>query len=107
MGIVTSTKMAKTIVVRVERLVRHPKYSRVIRRASSFKVHDEQKSASVGDWVRIMETRPISKDKRWRLIEILKRASSAPPIPEEEVGRPQEAATRQPPVDAADREAQR
>jgi len=88
-GMVTSNKMAKTIVVRVGRLVRHPRYSRVIRRASTFKAHDESQSASVGDWVKIMETRPLSKDKRWRLVEILKRASSAPPVPDEEAARPQ------------------
>ena len=84
-GIVTSNKMTKTIVVRVDRLVRHPTYSRVVHRASSFKVHDEHNSASVGDRVKIMETRPLSKDKRWRLIEILKRASSAPPVPDAEL----------------------
>ena len=80
-GIVVSNKMTKTIVVRVRQLVRHPKYNRVIKQASAFKVHDEQQSASIGDWVKIMETRPISKDKRWRVVEILKRASSAPPVP--------------------------
>ena len=81
-GIVTSTKMKKTIVVQVSRLARHQRYSRVIRRAGSFKVHDETNSAAVGDLVKIMETRPISKDKRWRLVEILQRASTAPPLPE-------------------------
>jgi small subunit ribosomal protein S17 len=73
--------MKKTIVVRVSHRVRHPKYDRVIRQTSTFKVHDETNQASIGDLVRIMETRPLSKDKRWRLIEILKRASSAPPVP--------------------------
>ena len=88
-GIVTSNKMQKTIVVRVERLVRHPKYGRVMKQASTFKAHDETNSAAIGDLVRIMETRPLSKDKRWRLVEILKRASSAPPVPgQEEVLRP-------------------
>ena len=81
-GIVLSAKMKKTIVVQVSRLARHPQYSRVIRRAASFKVHDETNSAAAGDLVKIMETRPISKDKRWRLIEILQRASTAPPVPE-------------------------
>lgn len=80
-GIVTSNKMQKTIVVQVSRLARHPKYSRVIRRATSFKAHDETNSAAVGDLVKIMETRPLSKDKRWRLVEILQRASTAPPVP--------------------------
>ena len=80
-GIVTSTKMQKTIVVQVARKVRHRQYDRVIHQASSFKVHDETKSAAVGDLVKIMETRPLSKDKRWRLVEVLKRASTAPPVP--------------------------
>ena len=80
-GLVVSNRMQKTIVVRVERLVRHAKYSRVIRRSSTFKAHDETNSAAIGDWVRIMETRPMSKDKHWRLVEILTRASSAPPVP--------------------------
>ena len=80
-GIVTSTKMHKTIVVRIARKVRHAQYDRVIQQASSFKVHDETKSAAVGDLVTIMETRPLSKDKRWRLVEIVKRASTAPPVP--------------------------
>jgi len=80
-GLVLSNKMQKTIVVRVSRLVRHPRYSRVIRQASAFKVHDETNRAAIGDWVKIMETRPLSKDKRWRLVEVVKRASQAPPVP--------------------------
>ena len=88
MGLVTSNKMTKTIVVRVTRLVRHPQYSRVIKQVSSFKAHDETNSASIGDWVKIMETRPLSKDKRWRLVEILKAASSAPPVPGKEPAEP-------------------
>ena len=87
-GLVLSNKMKKTIVVRVSRLVRHPKYSRVMKQATAFKVHDETNSASIGDWVKIMETRPISKEKRWRLVEIVKRASSAPPVPEDETQQP-------------------
>lgn len=77
-GIVTSNRMKKTIVVRVTRLVRHRSYSRVVHQTNSFKVHDEANSAGIGDWVRIMETRPLSKDKRWRLVEILKRAANLP-----------------------------
>lgn len=80
-GVVTSHRMVKTIVVRVGRLVRHPTYGRVMRRSTSFKAHDERNEAAIGDEVKIMETRPLSKDKRWRLVEILKRASSAPPVP--------------------------
>jgi small subunit ribosomal protein S17 len=64
--------MSKTIVVKVTRLVHHAKYSKVIRKYSSYKVHDEKNTAKIGDTVRIQETRPISKDKRWRLIEVLK-----------------------------------
>jgi small subunit ribosomal protein S17 len=71
-GVVLSTKMEKTIVVKVERLTRHAKYGRVMQRKENFKVHDEEKKAKVGDKVLITETRPISKDKRWRLVEVLK-----------------------------------
>lgn len=80
-GVVTSNKMQKTIVVRVADLVSHEKYSRVMGRASSFKVHDEKNTAGIGDLVRIMETRPMSKDKRWRLVEIVQKASQAPAVP--------------------------
>ncbi|MBI4313806.1 MAG: 30S ribosomal protein S17 [Candidatus Omnitrophica bacterium] len=73
-GSVVSDKMQKTIVVRVERLVRHPLYERVIRKAQKFKAHDEGQTARVGDWVEMEETRPISKDKRWRLVKVLRRA---------------------------------
>lgn len=70
-GIVVSDKMDKTIVVRVDRLVKHKKYGRVLKRSNKFKVHDETEQANVGDKVRIVETRPLSKEKRWRLVEIL------------------------------------
>ena len=80
-GVVISNRMAKTIVVRVTRLVKHPSYTKVITQASSFKAHDETNSVAIGDLVRIMETRPLSKDKRWRLVEIVRRASTAPPVP--------------------------
>ena len=83
-GMVMSNKMTKTIVVRVSQLVRHPKYNRVIKQSAAFKAHDETNSARIGDWVKIAETRPLSKYKRWRLAEILKRASAAPPVPESE-----------------------
>lgn len=72
-GVVLSNKMDKTIVVRVDRLTKHKRYGRVIRRAAKFKVHDEQNQAKEGDRVRIMETRPLSKEKRWRLVEIINR----------------------------------
>lgn len=80
-GVVVSNKMMKTIVVRVPRLVRHDTYNRVIRRAETFKVHDDTNRAGLGDWVKIVETRPLSKDKRWRLVEIVQRASTAPAVP--------------------------
>ena len=82
-GVVTSNRMMKTIVVRIDRRVRHQRYNRVIKQASAFKVHDETNSAAIGDVVKIMETRPLSKEKRWRLVEIVKRASSAPPLPDD------------------------
>lgn len=82
-GIVISNKMMKTIVVRVSRQVRHPQYGRVMTQATAFKAHDETNSAAVGDLVTIMETRPLSKDKRWRLVEIVQRASTAPPLPDQ------------------------
>lgn len=73
-GRVVSDKMDKTVVVAVETLVRHPLYQRTVRRTRKFKAHDEQNACRVGDRVRIMETRPLSKDKRWRVVEILKRS---------------------------------
>lgn len=96
-GQVVSSKMQKTIVVRVVRRVRHRLYERVLRQASSFKVHDERNEAKVGDWVKIMETRPLSKDKRWRLVEILRRASTAPAISGEEVSPRHPSVHREPP----------
>ena len=73
-GYVVSDKMDKTIVIEVEDRVKHPLYGKVIRRTSKVKVHDEQNSAGVGDLVVIMETRPLSATKRWRLVEILEKA---------------------------------
>jgi small subunit ribosomal protein S17 len=73
-GLVVSDKMDKTVVVEVEDRVKHALYSKVIRRTSKVKVHDEANSAGVGDLVRIMETRPLSATKRWRLIEVVQRA---------------------------------
>ncbi len=72
-GKVVSDKMDKTIVVAVERLVKHPVYKRVVRRTTKFKVHDERGGAKVGDKVKIVETRPLSKEKRWRLVEIVEK----------------------------------
>ena len=73
-GIVVSDLMDKTVVVEVQRLVRHPLYKRVIRRSARCKAHDEQNACSVGDRVRIMETRPLSKTKRWRIVSVLEKA---------------------------------
>ncbi|WP_264031997.1 30S ribosomal protein S17 [Cellulosimicrobium sp. SH8] len=73
-GYVVSDKMDKTVVVEVEDRVKHPLYGKVIRRTSKVKVHDEQNTAGVGDLVLIMETRPLSATKRWRLVEILEKA---------------------------------
>jgi len=72
-GIVTSDKMDKTAVVAVERTTRHPLYGKIIRVTKKYKVHDPENACSIGDKVRIMETRPLSKDKRWRLVEIVEK----------------------------------
>ncbi|MBI2438886.1 MAG: 30S ribosomal protein S17 [Lentisphaerae bacterium] len=76
-GIVLSNAMAKTIVVKVERRVRHPLYGKEMRLANKCFVHDETNQAKVGDTVRIMETRPMSRRKRWRLVSVVKPASEA------------------------------
>jgi small subunit ribosomal protein S17 len=73
-GRVVSDKMEKTIVVAVETKVRHPLYGKTVNRTTKFKVHDEKNEAKVNDRVSIMETRPLSKDKRWRLVEIVEKA---------------------------------
>ena len=73
-GIVVSDKMEKTVVVSIERRVQHPVYSKMVRRTKRLKAHDETNDAKTGDTVRIMETRPMSKDKRWRVVEIVERA---------------------------------
>ena len=73
-GRVVSDKMQKTVVVAIERRVAHPVYGKMITRSKNIKAHDEENSAKTGDLVRIAETRPLSKDKRWRLVEIVERA---------------------------------
>ncbi len=73
-GVVTSDKMEKTVVVSVETLVEHPLYGKRVKQTTKFKAHDEQNQCKVGDKVRIMETRPLSKDKRWRVVEIIETA---------------------------------
>lgn len=73
-GVVTSNKMNKSITVIVERKVKHPKYGKFIKKTTKFAVHDENNTCNIGDLVRIMETRPISKNKCWRLVEIIEKA---------------------------------
>lgn len=74
-GIVTSDKMMKTIVVRVDRLVKHPIYKRYVRKRAKFMAHNDIEGVTIGDQVRIVETRPLSKCKRWRVVEVLRKAS--------------------------------
>ena len=74
-GIVTSDKMQKTVVVRVDRLVKHPVYKRYVRRRSKFMAHNEIEGLSIGDQVRIVETRPLSAHKRWRVVAVVRKAS--------------------------------
>ncbi|MBA3343175.1 MAG: 30S ribosomal protein S17 [Gemmatimonadaceae bacterium] len=73
-GLVVSDKMEKTVVVSIERRVQHPVYGKMVRRTKRLKAHDEKNDAKTGDTVRIMETRPMSKDKRWRVVAIVDRA---------------------------------
>ena len=73
-GKVVSNKMQKTIVVAVEDHVRHPLYGKIVKRTYKLKAHDENNDCNIGDTVKVMETRPLSKDKRWRLVEIIERA---------------------------------
>lgn len=73
-GRVVSDKMDKTITVAVETFVAHPLYKKSVKRTTKFKAHDEENQCGIGDTVRIMETRPLSKDKRWRLVEIIEKA---------------------------------
>ncbi len=72
-GVVSSNKMDKTIVVKVERKVKHPLYGKFLKKTTSFHAHDEKNECSIGDTVRIMESRPLSKTKRWRLVEVLEK----------------------------------
>ena len=74
LGKVVSDRMDKTVVVSIERLVKHPTVGRYVRKRSKFKVHDEKNECRIGDVIRFMETRPLSKDKRWRFVEFVERA---------------------------------
>lgn len=83
LGEVVSDRMQKTITVRVERRVRHPMYERVVKRSKKFHAHDERNQCKIGDIVRIIETRPLSKTKRWRLLEVVRRqVEAAVPVAE-------------------------
>jgi small subunit ribosomal protein S17 len=73
-GTVKSNKMDKTIVITVERKVKHPKYGKFVKKTTKFTAHDEKNECGLGDTVKIMETRPISKNKRWRLVEVMEKA---------------------------------
>ena len=73
-GIVVSDKMDKTITVAIQDNVRHPLYNKIVKKTYKLKAHDEKNDAKIGDTVRVMETRPLSKDKRWRVVEILEKA---------------------------------
>lgn len=73
-GVVVSDAMNKTVVVRISSQLRHPLYGKTVRRSTKLKAHDEEQSARVGDTVRIVETRPLSKTKRWRVVEVVERA---------------------------------
>lgn len=75
-GIVVSDKMQKTVIVRIMHLSKHPKYGRIVKRYNKFKSHDENNVAKIGDTVRIIETRPLSKDKRFRVASVLKKAKA-------------------------------
>jgi len=79
-GVVVSDKMDKTVVVSVQRQYQHPVYQRVVRQTKKYKVHDDQNRCRVGDKVRIVETRPLSKEKRWRVGEVLERATVLTPV---------------------------
>jgi len=82
-GVVTSNKMDKTAVVAVERLVRHALYKRAFKKTSTFMIHDEENKCKIGDRVRIVECRPLSKSKRWRLVEVLNPSQAEPEPPAE------------------------
>ena len=73
-GVVVSDKMDKTVVIAIKDSIRHPLYNKIVKRTVKLKAHDEENQCGIGDRVRIMETRPLSKDKRWRLVEIIEKA---------------------------------
>lgn len=104
-GRVTSDKMRKTIVVRMERLVKHPKYGKYMKHYTAFKAHDEKQEARTGDVVEIMETRPLSRTKTWRLVRIVKKGEGVlapiPGAPEIEAPKPEAPKPEAPPAPVA------
>ena len=101
-GVVVSNKMAKTVVVVVERLVRHPQYQKYLRQRERYKAHDEQNKCQIGDRVRLVETRPLSRDKRWAVQAILSRSEAlADVIAAAEAERVAEAAAKAAAAEAA------
>lgn len=106
-GVVTSDKMQKSVVVEVKRLVKHPLYGKYIRRRTKLMAHDEDNAAGVGDRVELVEARPLSKRKSWRVVRVLEKAASTEPVqtvedythveqPEEEPSRPEQAPAEKP-----------
>ncbi|MBI5428736.1 MAG: 30S ribosomal protein S17 [Nitrospinae bacterium] len=87
-AVVVSDKMDKTVVVKVERKFVHPKFKKIVRTAKKYKVHDEKNECRAGDVVAIVETRPLSKEKRWRLQEIIKKSEGAEKVEEEAANEP-------------------
>jgi small subunit ribosomal protein S17 len=87
-GVVTSDKMAKTITVRVERLVKHPMFEKTMRLSDTCYAHDEKREAKCGDRVELMESRPLSKQKNWRLVKVVQKVEAAPDQDAREAGRP-------------------
>ena len=73
-GVVVSNKMDKTVVIAIKERVKHPLYGKIVNRTKTFKAHDEQNECGIGDTVRVVETRPLSKEKRWRVVEIVEKA---------------------------------
>lgn len=73
-GVVVSNKMDKTVVIAIKERVKHPLYGKIVNRTKTFKAHDEQNECGIGDTVRVAETRPLSKEKRWRIVEIIEKA---------------------------------
>lgn len=85
-GVVVSNKMDKTVVIAIKERVKHPLYGKIVNRTKTFKAHDEQNECGIGDTVRVAETRPLSKEKRWRVVEIIEKAKNRKYSCQEETG---------------------